>query len=129
MGGLVTLGQAKFISRAQNLLCGRTFWRLLGLYSAKQNLARWDLQHKFSASVKYLTSVKANTDLVRLLMKHEHLAWTMLDETKTRLTKPEENTKRSPNAQPDEALKKSAEIDRLTTTCEKLTPELLAAED
>jgi hypothetical protein len=129
MGGLVTLGQAKFISRAQNLLCGRTFWRLLGLYSAKQNLARWDLQHKFSASVKYLTSVKANTDLVRLLMEHERLTWTLLDETMTRLMTPEENTKRSPNRQPDGVLKKSAECDRLAATCENLTAELLTAKD
>jgi predicted Zn-ribbon and HTH transcriptional regulator len=79
--------------------------------------------------VKYLTSVKANTDLVRLLMKHEHLAWTLLDETKTRLMKPEENTKRSPNAQLDEVLKKSAECDRLAAACENLTAELLAAKD
>src|SRR5271156_3583942 len=79
--------------------------------------------------VKYLTSVKANTDLVRLLMKHEHLAWALLDETKTRLMKPEENTKRSPNGQPDGVLKKSAECDRLAAACENLTAELLAAKD
>jgi hypothetical protein len=126
--GLVTLGRAKIISRAQKPFSAAALWRLLGLYSAKQNQMTWDLEHKFSPCVKYLTSVKANTDLVRLLMMHEHLAWTLL-ETKTRLMKPEENTKRSPNAQPDEVLKKSAECDRLAVTCEKLTAELLAAKD
>jgi chromosome segregation ATPase len=43
--------------------------------------------------------------------------------------KPEENTKRSSNAQPDEILKKSAECDRLAAACEKLTAELLAPKD
>lgn len=62
-------------------------------------------------------------------MRHEHLAQTPLDETKTRLMKPEENTQQAANARPDEVLKKSAECDRLAGTCEKLTPELLAAKD
>ena len=62
-------------------------------------------------------------------MKHEHHAWTLLDETMTRLTTPEENTKQSPNAQSDKVLKKSAECDRLAVACERLTAELLAAKD
>lgn len=38
-------------------------------------------------SIKTTTSVNANTDLVRLLMEHEYLAWAPLDENKDTIDK------------------------------------------
>ena len=128
--GLVTLGQTKFISHAQKPFSVAALLKAARLIFDKTKLGDMGLRAQIlRLCVKYLTSVKANTDLVRLQMKHEHLTWTLLDETRTRLMKPEENTKRSPNAHPEEVLKKSAKCDRLAAACERLTTELLAAKD
>jgi hypothetical protein len=81
--GLVTLGQTEFISRAQKHFSAAALLEAARLIFDKTKLGDMGLRAQvLRLCVKYLTSVKANTDPVRLLMKHEHLAWTLPDETR-----------------------------------------------
>jgi hypothetical protein len=71
MGGLVTLARTKFISRAQKPFSAAALLEAARPIFDKQNPVTWDFEHKFSASV---ANISPNADLVRLLMKHGHLA-------------------------------------------------------
>ena len=84
--GLVTLAKQKFVFEAQNPFRAANFLEAAKIIFEKTKSGDAGLRADVVRTcVTHMASVKECSDLDQLLMKHEHLAWDLLGETKTNL--------------------------------------------